>query len=365
MTALQTLSSCIAEYCAFDSSYCQHALYSLRQDPLDPPELPTPLVAGDSPADLESGEFVYSDYEDGSETKFEPIEVYFGDEVLPHPAYEICTPAARNIMVGDDINQMPLRPFADDPTFDFKLYNDEYWYFKWQYNQVDPACPSFPFPDRSGCLIVNTVEIIAIEAMQRLIASGMNPAIIDEMGLFYGRTWADSAPAFARLSRLLHCRFDLVFLFFAPSLTAVLQRLPSNPSFRMEAYIAEYSCIPQHGPVPHPDQSHGFLLPQPQLLDGILLSSSFVVRSLIDSIPCWLTPQIVGKIPPPLQQTPSISSASLIASAPSPCGEACFLVPAALQDIVSPIPSLKHNLMLRRIWRRSGQRKMRNCLEQY
>ena len=58
----------------------------------------------------------------------------------PYPAYEVCTPVNRNILVGDDSEYMPFLPFSDDPTFDHLAHIPEYRYFEWQVPNRDPDC---------------------------------------------------------------------------------------------------------------------------------------------------------------------------------------------------------------------------------
>ena len=41
-------------------------------------------------------------------------------------------PAYRQVLHGDDSNTMPFAPFADDPSFDFAEYAEEYENFAWQ-----------------------------------------------------------------------------------------------------------------------------------------------------------------------------------------------------------------------------------------
>lgn len=75
-------------------------------------------------------------------------EVIVGAEVLtlpefaPCPAYEACTPMPTNILQGDDPDDMPFIPFADDPEFDAAEHCSEYDRFAWQVNNVDPDCES-------------------------------------------------------------------------------------------------------------------------------------------------------------------------------------------------------------------------------
>ena len=58
----------------------------------------------------------------------------------PYPPYESCTPISRNLMVGDDSDALPFMPFSDDPTYDFNFDIEEYKYFLWQQEEIDPDC---------------------------------------------------------------------------------------------------------------------------------------------------------------------------------------------------------------------------------
>jgi histone-lysine N-methyltransferase EZH2 len=58
------------------------------------------------------------------------------------PPYEICTPASRNIYVGDDFEEMPFIQLADDPTFNHLLHTADYARFEWQLSNRDPDCKS-------------------------------------------------------------------------------------------------------------------------------------------------------------------------------------------------------------------------------
>jgi hypothetical protein len=66
--------------------------------------------------------------------------------VVPHfkgcPPYEMCTPVSRNVHVGDDFEDMPFLPLADDPTFDHLLHAADYPRFEWQLPIRDPDCKS-------------------------------------------------------------------------------------------------------------------------------------------------------------------------------------------------------------------------------
>lgn len=151
ITALQTLSACTTEYHLFEASYCLDTLVSLRKDDLYDDSLSTPSIQlSEGSSDPGDSEFVIHDYEGQFKRSADPHEVYAGGEFLPHPVYEICTPAARNIKVGDDPDQMSFLPFADDPAFDWEPYNKEYGSFAWQHFQLNPACKSSLRPSQAG-----------------------------------------------------------------------------------------------------------------------------------------------------------------------------------------------------------------------
>lgn len=50
----------------------------------------------------------------------------------PHAPYESCTPISRNLMVGDDPDDLPFIFFSDDPSYDYYVDIEEYKYFRWQ-----------------------------------------------------------------------------------------------------------------------------------------------------------------------------------------------------------------------------------------
>ena len=58
------------------------------------------------------------------------------------PPYEICTPASRNIYIGDDFEEMPFIQLADDATFDYETHVADYARFEWQLPNRDPDCKS-------------------------------------------------------------------------------------------------------------------------------------------------------------------------------------------------------------------------------
>jgi hypothetical protein len=61
----------------------------------------------------------------------------------PHPRYESCTPAVQSIAfrpgsaAEEELDILPFVPYADDPTFDAKVYLGQWKYFGWE-NLGDP-----------------------------------------------------------------------------------------------------------------------------------------------------------------------------------------------------------------------------------
>ena len=81
-------------------------------------------------------------FDDGIET-FEEVtkaDVTTLTEFAPCPDYESCTPMPANVLQGDDSDDMPFIPFADDPKFDSVEHCKEYSRFAWQVINVDPDC---------------------------------------------------------------------------------------------------------------------------------------------------------------------------------------------------------------------------------
>ncbi|KAF5334782.1 hypothetical protein D9611_012914 [Ephemerocybe angulata] len=284
--AKDTLKACILEYQTWDAEYCKSALLSLQR-PAPQPE-PSPILVedgslGDSGSD--TGEFICTEFEEETGVSIttgtaESFDVYVSAEFLRHPGYDSCTPAARNIMVGDDSDYMPFMPFADDPTFGWKAYSNEYKYLAWQVYRPDPD-----------------LEIVAIEAIQRLtIGGGMDPSVIDAMGLFPARPKPTSTPAITRLTRL-----------------AARRDFPT--------------------PLP-PGWTHSLRYSTPYSDAG----PSAVFQSHLDSFchnPSCLTGYCtvhLGCIPEPVPVVPSVTLEALSLSAEKICGAGCFLTPTLITE---------------------------------
>ena len=86
--------------------------------------------------------------------------------VEPHDAYESCSPTDRSIFVGDDADELPFLPFADDPSFNVKNYCEQFTAFAWEKDSnSDRECLCVVITFYSK---ISLVEMIALEAMSRL-----------------------------------------------------------------------------------------------------------------------------------------------------------------------------------------------------
>ncbi|KAF5380182.1 hypothetical protein D9615_006218 [Tricholomella constricta] len=106
---------------------------------LDPVYSLAPEEALSPNAEEES--FTVIDYNAASEAQVVTLPVkVIGIAPLfePYAPYELCTPANRNINVGDDSEYMPFIPLVDDPNFDHLLHAGDYRYFEWQLPDRDP-----------------------------------------------------------------------------------------------------------------------------------------------------------------------------------------------------------------------------------
>ncbi|KAF9057033.1 hypothetical protein BJ165DRAFT_1520451 [Panaeolus papilionaceus] len=74
-------------------------------------------------------------------------------EVMQHAGYDICTPSFKNLMIGDDPDNLSFLPFADDPNYDYDHELWEYKYLSWDWF-IQPADPD--------------IEVILIDTMRRL-----------------------------------------------------------------------------------------------------------------------------------------------------------------------------------------------------
>jgi hypothetical protein len=76
------------------------------------------------------------------------VETIICDAFDPYPPYESCTPCTTSIFHGDDVDDMPFIPYADDPDFDIVDHMGEYPRLEWQDKQKnvqDPDCEQIHF----------------------------------------------------------------------------------------------------------------------------------------------------------------------------------------------------------------------------
>ena len=88
------------------------------------------------------GTFILYEFEDGCTPRsvtLSPEPDIIIDDFAPCKPYESCAPALQNIFIGDDSSDMPFLPLADDDSFDWNAYLEEYTSFSWQ-RENDPDC---------------------------------------------------------------------------------------------------------------------------------------------------------------------------------------------------------------------------------
>ncbi|KAH7888330.1 SET domain-containing protein [Phlebopus sp. FC_14] len=180
------LSSVHAEFTSWNNAYCERALstlaspspktqgsYRFLPDTSSKVCIPDPSsskIVDDTPVPTCSLRALRTSYsQDGCrlETPIYLDTYDISTPLSPHPPYEFCAPVARNLFKGDDDDNMPFIPYADDPSFDQVDHTRCYDSFSWQ-NDVDPDW-----------------EVIVLEAAYRLHAQHhLSYREIDECGVF-------------------------------------------------------------------------------------------------------------------------------------------------------------------------------------
>jgi hypothetical protein len=144
------------DFYIWEQDHCRRSLHSLARFvpqgiPRPHEEISKPIASGSKllslspPPVIDAAEtftFMEYDTEDGvPKTSTFAVESFnVLPELAPCSAYEICTPASRNINVGDDSEYMPFIPLMDDPKFSYDAHIAEYRYFEWQLPNRDPDC---------------------------------------------------------------------------------------------------------------------------------------------------------------------------------------------------------------------------------
>jgi hypothetical protein len=157
------------EFYLWEQDYSRQTLHSLARMP-PPSQCSTREQTGNRSSNHEYSDTVTTGTDENTEPKsFTVLDYAHGDidspvestlsvesinvvpQLEPCPPYEMCTPARRNIHVGDDFEEMPFLPFADDPSFDPSslIDLDEFKVFEWQLPGRDPDCGPIYFPHHS------------------------------------------------------------------------------------------------------------------------------------------------------------------------------------------------------------------------
>lgn len=104
------------EYFAWETSMCSSALQGLRKNAL---------------FQQETEDFLES--EGTHATSSDRLNHVLPESVVvPTDPYESCLPAYRQILYGDDPDDMPFLPYADDTSFNSAGYIAEHNRFAWQ-----------------------------------------------------------------------------------------------------------------------------------------------------------------------------------------------------------------------------------------
>jgi histone-lysine N-methyltransferase EZH2 len=110
--------------------------------------------------------------------------VILDQPVHPHPPYESCTPISRNLMVGDDPDDLPFIPFADDPTYDYNLVIEEHSYCRWHQPYLDPDSMCGSLTDLFYTEETTLAEVVACATVQTLTMNhGMTAKVIDNTAI--------------------------------------------------------------------------------------------------------------------------------------------------------------------------------------
>ena len=158
----------------WEQDHCRRTLHSLARTPSLPRSAETQTSsfserdysseATTVEKDAEKESFTLHDYNrDTGAVSESTLLAQTVDVVAPLracPPYEMCTPASRNIYVGDDFEEMPFIQLVDDPTFDLAAHMADYKRLEWQLPDRDPDCKflpssSFTYP---ACVSQNVLE---------------------------------------------------------------------------------------------------------------------------------------------------------------------------------------------------------------
>ncbi|KAF9460279.1 hypothetical protein BDZ94DRAFT_1324210 [Collybia nuda] len=286
------------DFYTWEQDYCRRTLNSLSRNP--PPNHSTewrprseasrstlfdpPVHVTQEPItnNIETFTMVEYNIENGDpRTSTLAVETY---NILPGPApcppYEMCTPASRNINVGDDSEYMPFIPLVDDPTFNYHTHVAEYRYFEWQLPNRDPD-----------------LEVIVIQTVYRLhVDHKLSLPSIDESGIL-------PLPILANPGGVLHT-----------------SRRRDFPAW--DALLSQTSALPYFS-------SHSGAGPNTNLTN--------LIRDFCNNFNCTIGYCSVhmGEMSIPEPVPPTVLSDALAHTVDSPCSVKCFLLknPLYIGDI--------------------------------
>ncbi|KAE9398446.1 SET domain-containing protein [Gymnopus androsaceus JB14] len=192
----------------------------------------------------------------------------------PAPSFDSCTPISNNQFTGDDPNDMPFIPLADDPSFDWKTHCEKYKSFSWGPGRVFD----------SDCELILHARVV--ETAHRLHQQyGLSHSEIDDTAVL-------PLPLVAAQGGVLH--------------TTRYQGFLNWTGANAEDY--------KPSPAPRSSTQAEF-----KALLGQFCNSSSCMIGFCDPHINWFP------MPPSLPVTPRLSSDDLFYDALAPCGEDCFI----------------------------------------
>ena len=188
---LEVFARVWGEFKAADTEYCETIIGSLATT--SPAKDETPATESNSAAMTSLGVGHPGSHVSGVATSTTPRVCIETDiptlalppAVEPYPEYESWTPTNRSIFRGDDSDNMPFLPYADEPAFNKRAYCKFFKTLAWQGGQRVDADRKPSLIGLSSTYSLNfvwvVVESIVLEAAHRLYFDyGIELARIDE-----------------------------------------------------------------------------------------------------------------------------------------------------------------------------------------
>ena len=128
------------EFYSKEVQYSQRCIDSLARPTTSAPAFPvSKALISDAFENWDSGLSLGSETPPESHLYATCIELDPETPFAPHPSYESCTPCVQSIYLGDDPEEMPFIPFADDPDYDYIENTLFYDRFAWQFRDQPDA----------------------------------------------------------------------------------------------------------------------------------------------------------------------------------------------------------------------------------